>query len=442
MSCSSNVSLLKKIPTYFVVLAIAVSIVSCTPSFQKVLKKSLIKTDATFNDHTGFALYDIAKSDMVFEYQAQKYFTPGSNVKVITLLTCLSVLGDSIPALRYTYHADSIIIWGTGDPSFLNKHVFDNRRTYNFLKNVPKNIYFSSSNYYAQRFGPGWAWDDYNGSFQPEPSPFPIYSNLVSATLQSNELLVDPGRFAQTTAIAEPKTKALFKRAERTNRFTFHPPHVENKYNVEVPFITSDSLFLMLLQDTLHREVRHLQYPLPHTANTLFSTPADSVYREMMQTSDNFLAEQLLMVCSQVISDTLEVGPAMRWMQQTQLTTLPDKFRWVDGSGLSRYNLVTPRNMVSIWKMIYQKTPQKRLLSLLAVGGVSGTIKNWYKGTPPYIFAKTGTLANNHSLSGFLITKRGKVLIFSFMNNNFLATNSEIRANMQEILAYIRDNYK
>ena len=164
---------------------------------------------------------------------------------------------------------------------------------------------------------------------------------------------------------------------------------------------------------------------VPFDAKTFFNTPVDSVYKVMMQESDNFLAEQLLLMCSATISDSLSIQPAMRLMQQSYLSDLPDRLAWVDGSGLSRYNLFTPRSIVAIWKKIYQKVPRERLFPLLATGGVNGTVANWYKAEQPYFFGKTGTLANNHSLSGYLITRSGKTLIFSFMNSHYLASTSD-----------------
>lgn len=85
--------------------------------------------------------------------------------------------------------------------------------------------------------------------------------------------------------------------------------------------------------------------------------------------------------------------------------------------------------------------PQERLFGLLAVGGETGTLRNWYKSDKPYIFGKTGTLSNNHCLSGYLVTKKNKTLIFSFMNNNFVVPTNEVRNNMQEILKMIYENY-
>jgi D-alanyl-D-alanine carboxypeptidase/D-alanyl-D-alanine-endopeptidase (penicillin-binding protein 4) len=122
------------------------------------------------------------------------------------------------------------------------------------------------------------------------------------------------------------------------------------------------------------------------------------------------------------------------------LTNLPDKPQWYDGSGLSRYNLFTPRSMVILLDNIYKMVPKERLFSVLPAGGVSGTIRNQYKSTTtPYVYAKTGTLRYNHSLSGFLVTNKGRVLIFSFMHNNFASNVSNIRSAMEKVLLHIRE---
>jgi D-alanyl-D-alanine carboxypeptidase/D-alanyl-D-alanine-endopeptidase (penicillin-binding protein 4) len=187
--------------------------------------------------------------------------------------------------------------------------------------------------------------------------------------------------------------------------------------------------------------VKLINATLPDHARTLYSIPSDSLYAVMMKESDNFIAEQLLLLCSGVISDTLQPEIAIQYSLKFLLHDMIDKPVWVDGSGLSRYNLFTPRSIVQLWRKIYQLVPQERLFQLLAVGGQSGTIKRWYKADRPYIYGKTGSLSNNHSLSGYLVTKKGKILIFSFMNSNFTAPGAEIRNNMQTILTSIYERY-
>ncbi|HLT74429.1 MAG TPA: D-alanyl-D-alanine carboxypeptidase, partial [Ohtaekwangia sp.] len=104
-------------------------------------------------------------------------------------------------------------------------------------------------------------------------------------------------------------------------------------------------------------------------------------------------------------------------------------------------NLFTPRFVAGVWGKLYERVPRERLFPLLATGGKSGTIKRLFVGKEPYVFAKTGTLSNNHSLSGFLVTKKGKTLIFSFMNANYVAPVSSIRTNMQRILNLFYEHY-
>jgi D-alanyl-D-alanine carboxypeptidase/D-alanyl-D-alanine-endopeptidase (penicillin-binding protein 4) len=415
--------------------------ISCSPvSF---LKKEISQTEKEFKDHTGFALYDLHSKRTIYEHQSEQYFTPASNTKIFTLYTSLSVLSDSIPAFRYTVRQDSLIVWGTGDPSFLYPETHQSKKVFDFLSDSSKKLFLSTKNFQTTTFGPGWAWDDYNDYYSPERSSFPIYGNLISIqNMADDRLIFSPLYFSNQIVLSnETKLAAEIIRDVDSNQLTIYRGQQKREKTFHIPFKYDDELIAELLADTLNKSVDEIDLVLPKDADTFYSIPSDSLYKVMMQQSDNFIAEQLLLMCAEVISDTLRPEIAIKYSKEKLLTDLPDEPIWVDGSGLSRYNLFTPRSIETLWEKIYAMVPRERLFPLLAIGGKAGTIRNYYKDDAPYIFGKTGSLSNNHCLSGYLITKKGKTLIFSFMNNNFVSPSSEVRKRMERILKSVHDKY-
>jgi D-alanyl-D-alanine carboxypeptidase/D-alanyl-D-alanine-endopeptidase (penicillin-binding protein 4) len=157
--------------------------------------------------------------------------------------------------------------------------------------------------------------------------------------------------------------------------------------------------------------------------------------------SDNFIAEQLLLQVSYKVNKTYSVQEAIHYAEENYLKGIPQEPRWVDGSGLSRYNLFTPSSIVFLLEKMYHEIPLQQLLDYFPVGGVSGTLKNWFSNDTPYVFAKSGTLSNNYNLSGYLMTKKGTLLIFSYMNNHYKKPTSDIKKEMEIVLKEIYYKY-
>src|ERR1700722_10026746 len=147
------------------------------------------KHSVILNDHfTGFALYDMDNQKMIGAQNADKFFTPASNTKLFTFYTCLNMLGDSIPAIKYITRNDSLIFWGTGDPAFLQSGL-KSTKGFNFLKNSGKKLFFSGGNYTGEFYGDGWAWDDYNDYYQAEINELPIEDNVATFYAGKNDSL-------------------------------------------------------------------------------------------------------------------------------------------------------------------------------------------------------------------------------------------------------------
>lgn len=437
--------------TFTFLLMISVLLLgSCSIQSRSINKRSIKKQFAQSqisNDHfTGFALYDLDKKKMVFELNSDKYFTPASNAKLFTFYTCLKMLGDSIPALKYEVRNDSLVFWGTGDPSFLHSDL-KGINGLKFLQNSNKKLYFSTIGYTGDFWGPGWGWDDYNDANQAEITALPIEDNeaLLYADSDGN-MQVKPDYFKRYLNRGADYHPAGFKvnRDFLSNNFVYPETAIPAKFEQQVPWKTSDMLTKALLEDTLKKPVYLVQLPISTNSKIIYNTNADSVYRRMLQPSDNFIAEQLLLVCSSVKFNTLNKDSVINYAKANFLKDLPDVPQWVDGSGLSRYNLFTPRSIVKLLCKIDDEVKNDSLLhSLMPAGGLTGTIKNAYKtdSGKAFVWAKTGSLSNNYNQSGYLVTRKGKRLAFSFMNNNFTRPTREIRNEMVRVMTWIHETY-
>ncbi len=444
----------KTLASYSLMLFILMNLaLSCSPArkFQKSKEKeyqSLVRNSAVFNrGFTGFLLYDPVAEKALFSINSDKHFTPASNTKIFTLFTAMNVLGDSVPALRYVTNGDSMIFWGTGDPSFLHPRLVQNERVIQFLKTRKEQLFYCPHNFMDERFGPGWAWDDFPYSYQPESAAFPFHGNVVhfEKSRFQDSFDIKPAFFKTEISANEKLEPLRIKRRSDCNIFEYHPLLLTlPEYQSEHPFKYSDELLMALLSETLGKKVELLRMDSmpPAGANVIYSVSADTLYRRMMQESDNFIAGQLLLLCADALFDTLNASKVIRFAKDSLMADIPGETSWVDGSGLSRYNLFTPEAIVFVLNRLYKNISRERLLHIFPAGCVSGTITKYYAGEGrPYVFAKTGTLRNNHCLSGFLLTKSGKTLIFSFMHNNFPGNSNSHKAEMERVLKAIHLAY-
>ncbi|MBT8316122.1 MAG: D-alanyl-D-alanine carboxypeptidase [Lutibacter sp.] len=416
----------------FLFLLISILIlVSC--SITHKITRNFKKENNVNASFKGFVLYNPSTKEELINYNGQKYFTPASNTKLFTFYAAYKALQDSVASLAYYKSQDSLIIKGTADPSFL--YGANSTKVIDFLHKETAPIYLLDEAIKETAYGSGWAWDDYQYYYMPEKNLFPIYGNIVKFSMTDSLVSSTPSYFKQQVKIVDSTS---FYRELFTNNFYLQK---DSKVEKEVPFITSNQLVAELLGDQIQKEIKAIPALKEYNFKVLRGIHYNELYKKMLIESDNFIAEQLLLQVGKEVLNVYSVESAIEYSLENYLNDIPQKPRWVDGSGLSRYNLFTPNNFVYILDKMYNEIGLDTLLNYFPIAGKSGTLKNWNENKNPYIFAKTGSLSNNYNLSGYLITKKGTVLIFSYMNNHYQKSTSEIKNTMYKTLELIYTKY-
>lgn len=382
--------------------------VSCSTT--KQLEHDLEKQSDINNYFRGFVVYNTKTNKEIINYNGAKYFTPASNTKLFTFYTAYRTFKDSVAGFEYEILNDSLIIKGTADPSLL--YGSKESRSMNFLNNAKQSIYLVDEVIAESPLGAGWSWDDYAYYYMPEKSLFPIYGNIINLSKSNDSIAVYPNFFKNSVKVTDERSQS---RDVHSNVF-----YIASSSQVKdraIPFKTSNQLVADLLSDEIGSKVTLISNSPNYNFKPLYSVKYDSLYKKMLHISDNFIAEQLMLQVGHKVDSTYSVARAINYSLDNYLQDIPQKPRWVDGSGLSRYNLFTPESYVFLLKKMYKEIPRDQLFFYFPAGGVSGTLKNYFENDEPYIYAKSGTLSNNFNLSGYLVTKKGTVLIFSFMNN-------------------------
>jgi D-alanyl-D-alanine carboxypeptidase/D-alanyl-D-alanine-endopeptidase (penicillin-binding protein 4) len=171
------------------------------------------------------------------------------------------------------------------------------------------------------------------------------------------------------------------------------------------------------------------------------SPPLSQIVTVVNKVSQNLHAEMLLRLLGKAEGDDGSIVQGTRVVRQFLISAgvQPDDFFFFDGSGLSPQDVITPRAATTLltyaarqpWGGVYRAS--------LPVGGMDGTLEGRFT-QPPLkgrVFAKTGTLAEVHTLSGYLITDRGRTLAISVLCNDHAPVTDTTRAAMDKIVAAI-----
>lgn len=178
--------------------------------------------------------------------------------------------------------------------------------------------------------------------------------------------------------------------------------------------------------------------PAAITLVTDHSPPLYEIVVPLLKASRNGYAETVLWSMSPADAPASEsAGLEVLGDTLTGLGVDPDLYRAFDGSGLSRYDMVSPEALVQLLTTVWNDPalvgPYR---TALPVAGSDGSLANQMKGTPAEgrVWAKTGSMFNIRSLSGYVLTADDEPLVFSFLANNYTVPSAEIETMYDKAL--------
>ncbi|WP_162796116.1 D-alanyl-D-alanine carboxypeptidase/D-alanyl-D-alanine-endopeptidase [Pedobacter nanyangensis] len=425
---------------------VAILLASC--SSNRTLSKNIQKlnNDSLFNSaHIGFILQDDAGKTLV-AHNASKLFIPASNTKLFTTYAVLRTWPDSLPGWFVHHGTDTLYLKPNGDPTFLHP-AFSKQQVFQQILNSKKVVVIEKTSTASfTRLGFGWSWNSYQEWYMPERSGMPIYGNVVKFEQISGGVKVTPSYFQNKLKVNNiPQDKKMsVSRAMDSNDFTANPAAVGASIR---PFTQKEDADLnyRLLADTLAKLHKQIHFAESQIRNEGFWKPyytykTSEVLTPMMHQSDNFMAEQLLLMAGSKLVGKLADRQAIAALQQSDFSSFPQSFVWVDGSGLSRNNNFSPQVLTALLYKMRQSFGWETVRQILQKDQATAT--DYYKGYENNIWSKTGTLGGNSTtLSGYLLTKKGKRYFFSFLVNNHHQNQVSIRRAVEKYLVNIIENY-
>lgn len=419
---------------------------------------------------------------ILYQRGADQLLTPASNLKLLTGMTALHELGEDyrIPTELYgTTAPDSkgtingdLIIKGYGDPSLQTSDPSGQSNGTKLsdlvqqlrdqgITRINGNIRVDDQYFDGQRLGTGWAWDDETYGYNPSISA--LSTNRSSILLQvspnrqegkSVELSLSPvtdymqiQNDATTGGISSPNTLTIEKVRGKNiimvkGSLPLDAKPVSQRLAVEDPQLYTGSLFKAELESAgikLDPKAEVLVGNVDTSDTklaTISSPPLKDFVTYMEKNSDNFYAEMLL---KQLGKQKSGVGSASAGVTvvKNYLSSLgiSPSFTMVDGSGLSRYDLVSAKQIGSFLEKITKEPNFSLFQSSLPIAGIDGTLTNRMQHTQAQgnVIAKTGTLSGVSGLSGYVTTKDGEHLYFSILMNGYTASSSDLTKAQDQI---------
>ena len=417
---------------------------------------SIMNDPVLRNANWGFVIYDPKTKKVVSSYNENASLVPASTTKLLTTETAMSLLGEKFRWNTQLEHsgnidADGVLqgnlyIVGSGDPSLGTNKAgassyssiiadFIAAVSQKGIKKVNGDIIIQTAVFKMnkmQSLPANIVWLENGSYYLPVGSTYEINpQNEKLIAKKANPFAENKNFYYISPYINQMVYSDKFNGSGLTTKLPDAPAYLANNLRttmIKRGFTVTGNVVSRTID--LNPEKRELitNYQSPTLSEIVYYTN---------QHSDNALAEATLrMVGFQKNGDqTLESGRKVVVDHLTEISFDTNGLNYIDGSGLSRNNLVTPISQVKFLTNLMNEKYYKTYVDSLPIGGQTGTLKKMFMGSGNgQVFAKTGTLNKVKTLAGYMKTNSGKTLVFSLLINNYAGSVDQVKSRMEQLL--------
>jgi D-alanyl-D-alanine carboxypeptidase/D-alanyl-D-alanine-endopeptidase (penicillin-binding protein 4) len=449
---------------------------------------SMVTQPVFRNANWGIVVVDPVRSDTLYSHNAGKLFMPASNQKILTGATALNQLGADF-RFRTDFAANGalvngslrgdLVVIGRGDPTVSDAAFGDAMKPLRAaadslwargVREIAGALVRGGDAFPDSTLGFGWAWDDLDYDYSAGVDELFFNEGFARVTVYASPTAAG----AATARTAPARTVPRIGRISVVTGGMMDPEARQANRVMWETDIRGPRPLLNLSGFVKMRDSSRVSVAIRHPAQAWLDAFAEALADRGIVVRGNVISEPVVDTTGLTPLFTLRspplrtILPLFEKPSQNQIGEIlfrtlglektgvgtPDSGRRVverqlaawgadtaghavrDGSGLSRHDYVTPETIVRVLDAMRKHADFTAFYNALPIGGVDGTIASRMRGTPAQgnVHAKTGTVDKARSLSGYVTAPDGRLLLFSFLCNNFTVPNSAVEAVQDAIL--------
>lgn len=423
--------------------------------FRNPIETAIKKSDISNSALISVSFKEVNSGKRAFELNQKTPMNPASILKIATLLPSLDTLGKDYEFKTQIYkNKDNTLYLKLGADPYLTTSDLKGmvKCLDNYKISLIKNLYIDDSILDSTEWGEGWQWDDDLSPLIPKFGSYNLDKNLLTIniipTTQGAPADISTDVFYPTAFVNNVVTGT--KTDVKLERKNYISPDVINADGVisydlalQIPINYPRRYFILRLEDIFRNQKKSYygdfnRLKVPANANLISETkhPLSSAINDILKNSNNMIAETVFKVAGGKYSKSTGTNAASMNMfndYYKKIGVNTDNIKVVDGSGVSKNNLITSDFMTDILVKTAQNKNTADFRFSMAKPG-EGTLKDRMLYFKDNLNAKTGTLTSTSTIAGYITAKSGKTYAFCIMINDPKSKSSDKKSFEEYVL--------